>query len=221
MEKLKKLIEQHSRWQPLVEYVQRIEAYLKTDFTISIENSKSLLESIAKEICSNQGQTYESDDSVSKLLRLAFASIGIQSSESVTQIGSALATIGQNIGEIRNDVGPISHGRRMDELENNKEHFDELTREFLINSVETVACFLIQLFEWKYPLRESIEEKEEIVYENCDDFNNYLDETFGEFTILEYSYTASEILYNVDRQAYKTSFLEFNNLAENENEQTD
>lgn len=221
MEKLKKIIEQHSRWQPLVEYVQRIEAYLKTDFTISIENSKSLLESIAKEICSNQGQTYESDDSVSKLLRLAFASIGIQSSESVTQIGSALATIGQNIGEIRNDVGPISHGRRMDELENNKEHFDELTREFLINSVETVACFLIQLFEWKYPLRESIEEKEEIVYENCDDFNNYLDETFGEFTILEYSYTASEILYNVDRQAYKTSFLEFNNLAENENEQTD
>ena len=49
MEKLKKLIEQHGRWQPLDEYIQRIEAYLKSDFPISIENVKSLLESIAKE----------------------------------------------------------------------------------------------------------------------------------------------------------------------------
>ncbi|MCH7972534.1 MAG: abortive infection family protein [Bacteroidetes bacterium] len=210
MEKLKNLIDQHSRWQPLDEYIQRIEAYLKSDFSISIENSKSLLESIAKEICIDRGQSFEAKDSPAKLLKLAFGSIGIQSNTISPQIASALSTIGQFVGELRNEVGSISHGRTMEELQAKKEILDDITREFLIVSVEIISCFLIQFFEWKFPREDTTKTDEKIVYENCEDFNNFLDETYGDFTIGVLSYPASEILYNVDQQAYENDFKEFN-----------
>lgn len=210
MEKLKKLIEQHSRWHPLEEYIQRIEAYVQSDFSISIENSKSLLESIAKEICSNRGQSFEAEDSPAKLLKLAFGAIGIQATTISPQIASALSTIGQFVGELRNEVGSISHGRTMEELQAKKEILDYITREFLIASTEIISCFLIQFYEWKYPLTEVITPEEQLVYEDCEELNEYLDETYGEFSIGALSYPASEILFHVDNQVYETEYREFN-----------
>ncbi len=43
-----------------------------------------------------------------------------------------------------------------------------------------------------------------IHFEDQEDFNNFWDYTYGEFEMGEYSYTASEILYNVDYPAYIT-----------------
>jgi len=209
MEKLRKLIEQHSRWQPLEEYIQRIEAYVHSDFSISIENSKSLLESIAKEICSNRGQTFEAEDSPAKLLKLAFGAIGIQATTISPQIAVALSTIGQFVGELRNEVGAISHGRTMEELQAKKELLDEITRKFLIASTEIISCFLIQFYEWKFPLTEVVSTEDNLVYADCEDFNDYLDETYGEFAIGALSYSASEVLFHVDHQAYMSEYKEF------------
>jgi hypothetical protein len=209
MEKLRKLIDQHSRWQPLEEYIQRIEAYVQSDFSISIENSKSLLESIAKEICSNRGQAFEADESPAKLLKLAFGAIGIQATSISPQIAVALSTIGQFVGEFRNEVGSISHGRTMEELQAKKEFLDEITREFLIASTEIISCFLIQFYEWKFSLTEVVLPEGNLVYADCVDFNDYLDETYGEFSIGALSYPASEILFNVDHQAYTSEYKEF------------
>ena len=150
MEKLKEVIKQYGRWQPLDEYIQRIEAYIKSDFSISIENSKSLLESIAKEICKVRGQSFEKDESSSKLLKLAFGAIGIQASTIAPQIAVALSNIGHHIGELRNEIGKVSHGRTMDDLRSKREMIDDMTREFLIHSTEITACFLIQFFDYFY-----------------------------------------------------------------------
>ena len=72
MERLKTLIQQYSRWTPLSEYIERIEGFKHTDFSISIENSKSLLESIAKEICKQRSQPLTGTESVGKLIGLCF-----------------------------------------------------------------------------------------------------------------------------------------------------
>jgi len=48
MKKLKKVIEQYGRWAVLSMYVERIETYIESDFSLCVENSKALLESIAK-----------------------------------------------------------------------------------------------------------------------------------------------------------------------------
>ena len=205
MEKLKNTIELYGRWQSLQLYVERIEAYVDTDFSLSLENSKALLESISKEICKQRGVELSAKSSVNKVLRKAFSAIGYSNSAFVTQISSALATIGQNMGNIRNDIGATAHGRTLAEIEERNQSIDELTKDFLIDSTVMVACFLIRNFESENPWGGRVDHLA-LDYLECQDFNEGWDNIYGEFEMGDYSYTASEILFNVDYQAYEYEF---------------
>ncbi len=202
MDKLKSIIEQHSRWQPLTEYVRRIEGYRETDFVLCVENAKSLLESIAKEICTQKTQSYSNDDNTGKILKLAFACMGYDDTAAVRQIGGAIANIGQQMGNLRNDIGVTSHGRPLSELEDRKEVISKVSSDFLLGATELLACLLIQLFETEFPRK--TEEQEAVGYDDHEDFNEAWDELYGEFQMADYSYAASEILYNLDPKAYQT-----------------
>lgn len=202
MDKLKSIIEQHSRWQPLTDYVRRIEGYRDADFALCIENAKSLLESIAKEICTQRTQGYSNGDSTNKMLKLAFACMGYGDTETTQQIGRAIANIGQQMGNLRNEIGPTSHGKPLSELETRKDAINKVSSDFLLDSTELIACLLIQLFETEFPRK--LEEIETIVYNDNEEFNDYLDELYGEFVMGANSYSASEILYGVDPEAYHT-----------------
>ena len=216
MDKLKDKISQYGRWAPINEYIVRIETYLENDFSISLENAKALLESIGKEICKSKGRALAPDSSVNGVLKNAFNVLGYTKSNMVVQISSALATIGQQIGELRNDIGTSSHGKTLEELQNRNEAINELTKVFLINSVELIACFLISLYEGEHI---EINSSKEIGYDECEDFNEYWDELYGEFSMGGYSYTASEILYNNDPNAYKSEYRSFLESTVNENEE--
>lgn len=206
MDKLKDKISQYGRWAPINEYIVRIETYLENDFSISLENAKALLESIGKEICKSKGRALAPDSSVNGVLKNAFSVLGYTRSNMVVQISSALATIGQQIGELRNDIGTSSHGKTLEELQNRNEAINELTKAFLINSVELIACFLISLYEGEHI---EIISSKEIGYDECEDFNEYWDELYGEFSMGGYSYTASEILYNNDPNAYESEYRSY------------
>lgn len=61
-------------------YDERIETHLLFDFSLCIENSKALLESISKEICDLKGTQLNGDESINKLVKCAFGSIGYETS---------------------------------------------------------------------------------------------------------------------------------------------
>ena len=210
MDKLKDKISQYGRWAIINEYIIRIETHLDSDFSISLENAKALLETIGKEICISRGKILAQDSSVNGVLKNAFSVLGYTKSNMVVQISSALATIGQQIGELRNDIGTSSHGKTLEELKNRNETINELTKFFLINSIELVACFLISLFEGEHI---EMSPSKDVAYNECEDFNEYWDERYGEFVMGNYSYTASEILYNNDPSAYES---EYNSYIESE-----
>lgn len=214
MYKLKDKISQYGKWAPIDEYIVRIETHLDSDFSISLENAKALLETIGKEICKSKGRILADDSSVNGVLKNAFSVLGYTKSNMVVQISSALATIGQQIGELRNDIGISSHGKTLEELQNRNEAINELTKFFLIDSIELVACFLISLYEGEHI---EINSSKEIGYDECEDFNEYWDELYGEFSMGGYSYTASEILYNNDPSAYETEYNSFLESSMNEN----
>jgi len=46
-------------------------------------------------------------------------------------------------------------------------------------------------------------------YLEAEEFNESWDDSFGEFVMGDYSYPASEILFNVDKQAYVTEYKTF------------
>ena len=95
MERLRKVIEQYGRWSDLAIYTDRIEAHLSSDFSHAVENAKALLETIGREICNTKGIELGSTPTTNAVMKKAFTAIGYPSENLVTQISTALATIGQ------------------------------------------------------------------------------------------------------------------------------
>lgn len=209
MERLKKVIEQYGRWSPLRDYTDRIEAHMATDFSHVIENAKAMLETIGKEICDTKEVDLGKKPSINAVLKNTFCAIGYDKVDLVAEISGSLANIGQNIGNLRNDPSPTSHGKSLDELKERNNKVDVLTREFLIDSTVLVATFLIRAFENENP---------RIKPTAVEAFNDFWDDSYSEFEMGNYSFLASEILFYVDNKAYMTEQMAF---AEGEDELVD
>ena len=209
MERLKNVIEQHGRWSELTTYTERIEAHVHTDFSSALENAKALLETIAKEICASKAVELEETASINSVLKKAFTAIGYTSSDLVTQISSALATIGQQMGNLRNEIGTTSHGKSLEELKERNNKVDELTKDFLIDTTVIVASFLIRTFENENPRVKTETVETKLLYNDNESFNDFWDDLYGEFEMGVYSFPASEILFNVDYKAYVTEHKAF------------
>jgi len=223
MEKLRATLAQYSRWQTLEIYIERMEGHLETDFSISVENAKALLESIGKEICDSKGVVLGNTPSINGVLKKAFVALGYTAEELVTQMSGSLANIGQLIGNLRNEISPTSHGKSLDELKGRNDKIDLLTREFLIDSTLVVAVFLIRAFEERANILAGTEDNASrmiLDYKDNESFNNSWDESFGDFVMGEYAYSASEILFNMEIEAYQMEsklFLESeSDIAEGE-----
>lgn len=206
MDRLREAINEHSRWQTLNVYVSRIEGYRDTDFPLCVENAKSLLETIAKEICTIKEQAFSNKDNTGKILKLAFASLGYDNTKTIQQIGGAIANIGQQMSLLRNEIGATSHGKPLAELEKRNDTINKAASDFLLFSTELVCSFLIQLFEADNPLAAK---GPEISYEGNSEFNEFWDELYGEFKMGDSSFAASEILFNLEPRTYKTALNEF------------
>lgn len=206
MEKLRLILDKHSRWQPYTFYVDRIEGYRDSDFSICVENSKSLLEGISKEICSQKKQPLTGKESVSKVLSLSFGCLGYPRSHTIRQISTAIANVGQQMGNFRNEIGTTSHGKTLEELRNREEIVTSLTGDFLITSTELVCCFLIETFEADNPLAQ---EEPDIEFGDNPEFNEYWDGLYPEVKMGNSSFAPSEVLFNVEPETYKIALNEF------------
>lgn len=213
MEKLRATIEQYGRWNVLAPFIDRIEGSLESDFSLSVENAKSLLESISKEICKTKAVDLGGAPSFHHVLKRSFVALGYPNNGLVLRISGSLATIGQEIGTLRNEISPTSHGKPLDKLRERNNKIDLLTREFLIDSTVTVAILMIRAFEERKGLEavpaDLTAAPPSLNYDDAEEFNAFWDETYGEFEMSDYSYPASEILFNVDYQAYETEYKLF------------
>lgn len=206
MIKLKQVISEYNHWDGLTQYIDRIESYYEIDFSQALGNCKTILESVGKEICAKNGKDLNKNPSVNAVLKNAFSSMGYSNTHLVNQISSSLATIAQQIGKLRNDIDPNAHGKTMQELQGRNDKVDVLTREFLINTVESVSVLLIRTFESKNNRTPKELLVDTLDYGEAETFNESWDDSFGDFAMGDYSYPASEILYNVDKQAYVTEY---------------
>ena len=218
MKKIRDTLALYSRWDVVSVYVDRMEAHLEADFSTALENAKALLESIGKEICSAKAVALEPTSPIQGVLKKAFAAMGYAGDDMVRQVSTALATIGQNVGQLRNQISPTSHGKPLDELRDRNSKVDVLTREFLIDSTLVVAVFLIRAFEERQVAAAPLAEVQPVVdhgpsYGENEDFNNFWDETFGEFSMGAYNFTASEVLFGLDVQAYAAECKSFQDDA--------
>ncbi len=206
MEQLKKLIQDYQFWKTLEEYIDRIEKNKDIDFSMAIENAKALIESICKEICKAKNKELSNNKNMNSLMKTAFAALNDPLEDSMKQISTSLTNIAEHVGILRNKHGTISHGKTSDEIEKRNDGMGDFTRTFFISAVDTVSCLLINIFETQ-KLKKT--EPKEIEYHDNEDFNTAWDEVYGDFEMGKYNYMASEILYYVDKMAYKDEVIDF------------
>ncbi len=202
MQKLRELIDAHTHWSAINIYIDRIETFRDQDFSTAFENAKALLECVCKEICKSCGRELSAQSSMNSIVKTSFSAIGFSNSEISTRISGSLASIGQIIGDLRNEIGATGHGRTVEELRQRNSKVDELTKDFLLDSIKTIIIFLIRSFEYKQVNTIDTPKKEQ-ENERNKEFDEFLDESYGEFVMGDYSYTASQILFAVDSEAYQ------------------
>jgi hypothetical protein len=79
----------------------------------------------------------------------------------------------------------------------------------LIDATVVVSCFLIKAYESENPRVAPEQPEKQTLYVDNEQFNDFWDDLYGEFEMGNYSYPASEILFNVDYNAYKTELSTF------------
>lgn len=220
MERLRQTIKQYSRWQELEQYCLRIEGYIKSDFSIAVENAKALLESVCKTILREKQIEHASSDSFQKLMNKTINAFDISHSEQLKQISSSLINISKNLAEVRNKVAKVSHGQHIDALSD--ETLDCISTEFIIGTTESITCFLIDFYEQVFPRKKS---ELTLRIEDNLEFNNYLDEELFEPVQIvrqggdiAYEYAASEVLFSVEQRAYLTELFAYQQMNTEGNE---
>lgn len=113
----------------------------------------------------------------------------------------------QSLGEIRNS---LSHGKILHSY--NDEKTEELAAYFLINTVESIACFLIEFYEVEFPRKGGSKVEN---YEEYQDFNDWLDDEHGAVTVAGIPIMTSIALFG-DLIAYQDKYQEYLLVKANE-----
>lgn len=208
--RLRGLASKYSRWHSLETYINRIELVYSHDFDSAISNAHSLIETILKTILCERVETYKVEPSKLKSIKInslaaqTLKNINLARCEENTRFISGMVASLDNLGQIRNS---LSHGKVLHSHEDEKT--EEITAYFLINSVENIACFLIEFYEIEFPLKG----KEKVdKYENYEDFNNWLDDEHGTVMVAGVPISTSVALFG-DLIAYQDKYQEY--LAKN------
>lgn len=206
MKKTQAFIDSNTKWQPLNDYVLRIETYRETSPGLVIENCKSLIESIFKTILVEvNSETEESlkDCSTSNLYGKVKNILFIEKKGYCNIIGSFSSAI----AEFRNKLGETSHGKDIYTLERNRDALfgDEIL--FLLSTTDNIAFFLLSYYKNLYP--KYAEKKRELVYGDYNEFNEWFDETQEQVVVGGVSLSPSRVLFDGDVDAYKTSLGDY------------
>ncbi|ANV85767.1 hypothetical protein AWQ21_14630 (plasmid) [Picosynechococcus sp. PCC 7003] len=209
LSRLRELTEKYSyRWGDLKKWIDRIEFSYESDIESAISNSNSLIETIFKTILSELDEEYRNDPSklrsikINPLIRQTLKKVNVISHEENSNFITGLINSLTNLGKIRN---AFSHGKDLKSYK--KEEIDNTTSLFLISTIENIACFIIDFYEIEHPLQG----KEEIqpVYEDYQDFNEWLDEEYDPVEVAEVLVDTSIALFYGDKIAYLSKYQEF------------
>lgn len=205
--RLRELVGKYSRWHRLEGYINRIELAYMSDLDNAISNANSLVESILKTILCERVEKYKNNPEDLKSINMnplatqTLRSMNLVRSAQNSKVISGMVTSIQNLGEIRNS---LSHGKNLPSYED--ETTEKITAYFLINSVETIACFLIEFYEVEFPLKSNAKTDK---YEDYEDFNNWLDDEHGIVMIAGIPIPTSYALFGGDPIAYKDKHQQY------------
>ena len=186
-----------------------IEEAVAQNAGLTFDLAKTLIESACKTILTDRGYVVDSGWELPKLLKETLGKIqlvpaGCDQSAGVTdslrKTVGGLQTVIQGICELRNSHGFASHGK-----DAYARQLETVQAELAARSADAVTSFLFRAHhQYSNPCPER-----RISYQDNSEFNEHIDESNEQVRIFEFSYRPSEVLFNVDEDAYRDLLSSF------------
>ena len=186
-----------------------IEQAMQENPAFVFDLSRSLVESACKSILSERSISFGSGDDLPKLLKALTQQMPIlpvAESQATDVRNSLVKTIGglhmviQGICELRNKTG-FSHGS-----EGHRPRLGIVQARMAAEAADSIVGFLYRIHtqDRTLPVR----------YEDNSEFNDWLDEEHGEFQIIDVEFKASDVLFQMEPEAYRVHLVDFRNQNE-------
>ena len=195
--------------------VSALEQSVYSNPSLAFDLAKSLIESVCKTILNDRGYAFEKNINFPTLTRTTLEQLQIlpDGYSEATAVKQCLEKtldgflkIFTGIGELRNKEGLASHGK-----DAYTPMLDPLQAQLMARAADAVVNFLYKShrnYVGPQPFRG-------IVYEDNEEFNQYVDSHHPEIVIFEdYTFKPSEVLYYFDQVAYNDQRIEFNSLKD-------
>ena len=189
------------------EHVKALERAIVETPALAFDLAKTLIESTCRTVLDERSIQYSSADALPKLLKsttrsLPFlppaASAESKIRESLRQTLGGLSAAVQGICELRNRSGFASHGS------GSTRPTMESTQALLVAAAaDAIVGFLYRVHTRDRSL------PRHLTFESHEVFNEYLDETWGVFIVNELPFRASEVLFQMDPEAYRVHLADF------------
>jgi len=192
------------------EQVKALELAVVENTGLAFDLARTLIESACKTILTERGSTFDKDDDLPKLFRAAsltvpFLPVALATDaaarKSLQQTLSGLSTAVQGVCELRNAFGFASHGS--DATPPAMEGVQAL---LVAQAADAIIGFLYRVHRQDLSRPRSVP----LEYDDRPDFNDWIDDQSEPVQILSLPpYRPSEVLFSVDREAYRDLLTDY------------
>lgn len=184
------------------EHIEVVEQNVISNPSLCVETSKALVEGICKTILKNKNIEYNPKTEFNVLVKTtisAVLNVDDTFKSEFEELGRRIASVSQQLGEIRTKVGFATHG--MDIL---NPRLTNTLSIFASKVADTIGGFILNC----YINNRTVNTDHRLHFKDCINFNEYFDNLnpiqFGSIDI-----SASEALFSQDYEAYREAYLEY------------
>ncbi|MHB9146305.1 MAG: abortive infection family protein [Symbiobacteriia bacterium] len=188
-----------------------IEEAVSENAGLAFDLAKTLIESTCKTIQKDRGHTCDDGWELPRLLKETLSILPLVPDRVDGVAASLRKTVGgfqtviQGIAELRNTHGFASHGK-----DAYAKQLDRAQAELAARAADVIVNFLFRSHRL-HPMNGSTRR---LFYRELEDFNNWIDEQNELVRIFAMGYKPSEVLYNVDVEAYRDFLVQYEGGSE-------
>lgn len=191
------------------EQVKGIERAVGENPGLAFDLAKTLIESVCRSVLEMRSIAFSPDDDLPKLFKtvtqhLPFLppteSSAAKVRESLKKTLNGLSIAIQGICELRNQCGFASHGSS-----GPRPMMESVQALLAAQTADTIVGFLYRIHQQD----QTISPNPELLYIDNPAFNKYTDEENNSVQIFDLKYLPSEVLFNIDLEAYRDRLADF------------
>ncbi|HOH97178.1 MAG TPA: abortive infection family protein [Candidatus Cloacimonadota bacterium] len=189
--------------------VSALEQALTENHGLAFDLSKSLIETACKTIIKDRGQEYSANADLPHLIRSAMDLVCIipedvddsnEAQKSLRKTVNGIMTSIQGICELRRLFGEASHGRDA--------YFSQIERDHALMVARSADVIVNYLFRMHKATPIGLR-NQRMYYGRNSSFNDWIDDQNDAVKIFDFRYKPSEVLFNIDHDAYRDLLIEF------------